>query len=226
MPDPIDHSVWTDTLASGPADQPVRRLRGRKAVVAIGLFTAGLAAGSVGIAAAAGSSPSPSATTPNAAAPTPGATTPPDVDGPGKFGHGGGMRGMFGLRGALHGEFTVAKDGGGYQTMVVQRGKATAVSAAAITIKSDDGFTATYTVDATSLVNAARDGLSTVKVGHDVDVVAVKAGGNNTVVMLGDATTRQAAGDRWGMHRGFGPGTPKGSSTVPAQPSDFRILTS
>ena len=30
--------------------------------------------------------------------------------------------------GALHGEFVVPKQGGGYQTLVVQRGKVTSVS--------------------------------------------------------------------------------------------------
>ena len=49
------------------------------------------------------------------------------------LGHGGGPRharwprefGIAGPMGALHGEFVVPKQGGGYQTLVVQRGKVT-----------------------------------------------------------------------------------------------------
>src|SRR3954462_6838092 len=40
----------------------------------------------------------------------------------------GWPRGEFGIGGALHGEFVVQKEGGGYQTVATQRGSVTAVS--------------------------------------------------------------------------------------------------
>ena len=48
----------------------------------------------------------------------------------------------------LHGTFVVPKEGGGYQTMQMQHGIVTAVSATSISVKSEDGFTATYVVNA------------------------------------------------------------------------------
>ena len=72
----------------------------------------------------------------------PRATTEPDRPGKG----GPGRHGEFGLGGALHGEFIVEKDGGGYQTVATQRGEVTAVSKDAITVKSADGYSRTYTL--------------------------------------------------------------------------------
>ncbi len=46
----------------------------------------------------------------------------------------------------LHGEFVVPDANGGYTTMLTQTGTVTAVSAASITVRSDDGYTQTYVV--------------------------------------------------------------------------------
>ncbi|MDX3005208.1 hypothetical protein PWY87_26265 [Kribbella solani] len=134
--------------------------------------------------------------TPSASPSTPGQQQKPD--GPGK----GGVRGEFGLGGALHGEFVVQKEGGGYQTMAMQRGQVTAVSKDSITVKSSDGCSRTYALTADTLVNAARDGISDVKTGNTVRVTAVVTNGNATASSVNDGTVRQAAGQKWGFKHG------------------------
>ena len=136
-------------------------------------------------------SPSPSA--------SPSAPSNGNQPGPGKgFGH----RGEFGLGGALHGEFVVPKDGGGYQTIATQRGKVTAVSQDSITVKSDDGYSRTYKVAAETLVNSARDGISSIKTGNTVSVMAVVADNTATATSINDGTAHDAAGQKWGFKHG------------------------
>ncbi|WP_405058575.1 hypothetical protein OG474_38415 [Kribbella sp. NBC_01505] len=117
-------------------------------------------------------------------------------------GPGGGPGKVLGQGGALHGEFVVKKDGGGYQTVATQRGEVTAVSKDSITVKSEDGYSRTYTLTADTLVNAARDGIGDVKTGNTVNVSAVVADGKATATSLSDGTVRKAAGEKWGFHRG------------------------
>ena len=50
---------------------------------------------------------------------------------------------------AIHGEQTVRKPGGGYQTLANQVGEVTSVSKSSIAVKSEDGYARTYTVDDT-----------------------------------------------------------------------------
>jgi len=140
-------------------------------------------------------SPSPSAspsTSPSA----------PDSADPGKPGKGPGRHGMFGMGGALHGEFVVEKEGGGYQTVATQTGEVTAVSKESITVKSADGYSKTYTVTADTLVNAARDGIDSVKTGNTVSVSAIVADGKATATSVNDGTVRDAAREKWGFQRG------------------------
>lgn len=129
-------------------------------------------------------------------------STPAEPGHPGK-GRGPGGPGQFlGQGGALHGEFVVKKDGGGYQTVATQRGEVTAVSKDSITLKSEDGYSRTYTLTADTLVNAAREGIGDVKTGNTVVVTALVADGKATATTLRDGTVRKAAGDKWGFHRG------------------------
>ncbi|TCO51201.1 hypothetical protein EV646_101184 [Kribbella antiqua] len=139
--------------------------------------------------------PSPSAS------PSTSPSTPAQSGGPGHHG-GKGFRGEFGLGGALHGEFVVQKEGGGYQTVATQRGEVTAVSKNSITVKSEDGYSRTYTLTEDTLVNAARDGIDDVKTGNQVTVFAVVADGKATASSVNDQTVRQAAGNKWGFKHG------------------------
>ncbi|MFD3401944.1 hypothetical protein ACFWUU_14740 [Kribbella sp. NPDC058693] len=144
--------------------------------------------------AATNADPTPS---PSASPSTPGQQQKPDR--PGK---GFGARGEFGFGGALHGEFVVPNDGGGYQTVATQRGSVTAVSKDSITVKSEDGYSRTYKVAAETLVNSARDGISSIKTGSTVSVSAVVADNTATATTINDGTARDAAGQKWGFKHG------------------------
>jgi hypothetical protein len=96
----------------------------------------------------------------------------------------GKRRGL--LARAMHGEVTL----GGQQVRVVafQRGTVEKVSATEITVKSKDGFTATYVVNATTKVRKAKEdaAIGDVKVADRVRVVAGKDGSTLTAQTIGD----------------------------------------
>lgn len=193
-----------DVVSSEP---PVGSGRSRRNI-AVGVVTvAVLAAAATGVALA---SDSDTATPGSSAAPNAAPSGGPEGQvGPGERRGQGGMRGrlgghrgfggpgMFGLMGAVHGELTVPKAGGGFQTMLVQRGQATAVSAGSISVKSEDGFTATYDVTKTTLVNATRDGITSIAKNAQVVVLARKTNDGGTAVSVVDLSRRgRFDGDR------------------------------
>lgn len=94
--------------------------------------------------------------------------------------------GRFGLGGTLHGTLVLPKQGGGTVTAEIQNGKVTSVSQSSITLKSTDGFTKTYTVTASTIVDAQREGIGSVKVGDQVWVAATVSGGTVTAVRVLD----------------------------------------
>jgi hypothetical protein len=112
------------------------------------------------------------------------------------FGHHGPGFG-FGLGFALHGEAVVPKGDDGYQTIAMQNGKVTEVSSSEITVKSDDGYSRTYKVNADTLVNAARDGIDTVKKDHSVSVMATVSGDTATAVRITDMSVLRSFAERW-----------------------------
>ena len=120
----------------------------------------------------------------------------------GPFGKLFGMGGFGGFErgGALHGEFTIRKpDGNGFQTMAVQTGEVTAVSPSSITVKSEDGFSRTYSVDENTVVGSGRDGIGTVKTGDTVRVAGVVEGGNAKAAAIIDSTSLGKIGEHWGI---------------------------
>ena len=167
------------------------RLLGTIAAVAVTTTAGGVAW------AATNADPTPSPSTSPSTPSTPNQQQP---GGPGKGGF--GHRGEFGVGGALHGEFVVPKDGGGYQTIATQQGDVTAVSTDSITVKSADGYSRTYTVAAETLVNSARDGIASIKTGSKVSVSAVVANNTATATTINDGTARDAAGQKWGFKHG------------------------
>jgi hypothetical protein len=116
-------------------------------------------------------SPNSSSTTaPPANAPANAPAKPFPRRGPG-FGFGPGG---IGTGGAIYGTY-VRPNGSGYQTIDVQTGTVTAVTTgnnASITVKSVDGHTQAYTVNAYTQVNAGESGIGSVKVGDTVSVQA------------------------------------------------------
>jgi hypothetical protein len=93
--------------------------------------------------------------------------------------------------GVLHGKFTVPKSGGGYQTLDVQSGTVTAVSTGAVTVKSADGFTASYTVTSNTVVGAQSAGIGSVKKGDKIFVTATVSGSTATAATIIDLTAIQ-----------------------------------
>ena len=146
--------------------------------------------------AAPGAAPSEVAATP-APAPTPAAGVPHRF-----FGHsfgGAGFGGPAGLFGVLHGQIVRAKPGGGYQTVDIQHGQVTAVSATAITLKSADGYTRSYAITSSTIVDAQRDGIGSVKAGHQALVLATASGSTATAVTVQDMTLLQQGRQAFGF---------------------------
>jgi hypothetical protein len=196
-------------------------LGSRRVAVMAGVIAVGVLAGA-GVAVAATSSPSPTPTpsaAPSASAKPPTRSLPPKGEwrihgAPGRFGPGfagGGLLGG-GLFGAVHGTVVVPKPGGGYQTVAFQNGKVTAVSSTSITLHSADGYSHTYQVTSSTLVNAQRDGIGSIKAGNQVVLTATVSGSTTTAVRILDLSQLQQ-----GFHRFFG--APPGANTKPPAPA-------
>ena len=87
-----------------------------------------------------------------------------------------------------HGQITVRTKTGD-QVLDIQRGQVTSVSATAVTVRSTDGFTATYAVSGTSTVRVQKK-TSTIADVHNGDQVAVAAlhtGNTDTIRRIADA---------------------------------------
>jgi hypothetical protein len=187
-----------------------------RVVAAVGVAGAAAAAGTIGLAAA----QSTSTTTP------PASTSPPSSTAPGGGPHGGpggGPGGGFGRFGGpgiggdvVHGEFVVPKSGGGYETLDTQTGKVTDVSSTAITVQSDDGFSKTYVVTETTVVNSQRDGIGSVAKDDTVRVTATVSGSTATAVDITDTTKVSASRGQWAPGR---PARPNPPTSVPASSS-------
>jgi len=215
------HDQAPTSLSEPDAARPGRTARLLLSVAVIaGFFLAGL-----GVAFARTSSTHSARLLAAPAAVTPAqATTPatPDPNAPnnaapghGRFGgrhfggHGGpfggklfglGGFGGFGKFGGLHGEFTVKKpDGSGYETVATQTGEVTAVSPSSITVKSEDGFSRTYSVDENTVVGSGRDGIGNVKTGDTVHVAGIVDGGKASAAAVLDSTGLGKIGQHWGF---------------------------
>jgi hypothetical protein len=103
------------------------------------------------------------------------------VPGPGLRGNGLGQAipGFGALGSVEHGEFTVAGANGQATVMTLQRGTVTAASASSATVRSTDGFTATYSLDSSTRVPAAK-----LANGDTVLVVATKSGSKAVLIRV------------------------------------------
>jgi hypothetical protein len=110
---------------------------------------------------------------------------------------GGGAGGPFGLADAFgdldiadisHATVVLAKEGGGSQTVLVQKGAVTSVDGSSIALKSADGYTKTYAVTKDTKVNGDEKIASVAK--DEQVVVLAKEGGDkpaaNVVVDISD----------------------------------------
>jgi hypothetical protein len=203
-PDPAEHE---DIIELGPVD-PTRpigpmslRNPTRRPYLLAGIAVAALLGGG-GAALAAGNSGTPAAAQ-NAVTSTPVPAPSPGAPGTHRYRHFGGRFAPFGM---VHGQFVVAKPGGGYQTVDVQDGQVTAVSATSITLKSSDGFTKTYVVTSSTTVDAQRDGIGSVKVGNQASVVASVSGSTVSATNIADLTLFQQNRQGFGSWHGSGGG--------------------
>ena len=215
-PDPASGG-WPPPAPPSPGGSRARRF-GRVPVIA-GAVVASFFLVGLGVAYAQSESSSTTATTlPAVVPPAPGQIDPSTPAQPApnaKPGHGFGRGhhgpfggkffglggfGQFGRGGPLHGEFTIRKpDGNGFQTVAVQTGEVTAVSPSSITVKSEDGFSRTYSVDENTVVGAGRDGIGTVKTGDTVRVAGVVEGGQAKAAAVLDSTSLGKIGEHWGV---------------------------
>ncbi|MFC5819441.1 hypothetical protein [Nonomuraea harbinensis] len=90
----------------------------------------------------------------------------------------------------LHGEFVVREGEGEYVTVATQRGEVTAVDQDSLTVKSEDGYSREYAVDADTRIN--RDAtIDTVKTGQKVSVLAKVDGETATAVAVRAKSERE-----------------------------------
>jgi len=179
----------TETLGTG--HKPPRRRRHLTGLLAVAVIALAGGGGIAYVALHSGSNVNTVASRGGAQSPSPkpsGSAEPRHRHGlpdSGDFGGFGGFR--FG--GAIHGQLTVPKRGGGYQTLAVQSGTVSAVSSSSITVKSADGFSKTYTVARSTEVNAQAAGIGTVKTGDSVVLTATISGGKTTAASIFDLTS-------------------------------------
>jgi hypothetical protein len=208
-----DHDQTQPADPARPGRQGLRSawLGSRRVAVLSGVVGAGLLAGAGAAFAATGSPAHPStpqtftATTPSPSPSAPSAKTPPGAHrfpfghafGPGgspfgprgsPFGPGGFPFGFGGPMGAIHGQYVVPKSCGGYHTVDFQNGKVTAVSSTSITVRSTDGYTHSYAVTGSTMVDAQRSGISSIKTGNEVSVRATVSGSTATATSIQDLT--------------------------------------
>lgn len=141
-----------------------------------------------------------------------GSTTAAGPGGGGGFGGGrfrGGGPGGAALANALHGDFVVSVNGANV-TDRLQTGTVTAVSATDITLKSTDGYTQTYTINASTSVDNGANTIGDVAKGNTVTVIAALSGSSATANTIDDTTLTGGAG------RGnFGGGGPPAGGVRP-----------
>jgi hypothetical protein len=230
--DDNDGKLYPFTPPPPPPPGRVRRKprRSRITKTAAGLaliLGAGAGAAAVASATTGGASTSPpgaSASTNPAGTATTGPSTSPvprqrrfgpgGPGGPGGFfgfgGAGGPGMGMgLGPNGAIHGTFTVKAPSGSYETIDTQYGTAESVSSSSITVKSADGFSQTYTVASSTVVDAAYNGILSVKVGDTISIQAVVNGSTVTAERVLDLTQVRA------NHPSWSPGPPNGKAGGP-----------
>jgi hypothetical protein len=190
---PIAAGIWSDAAKTGrwwrtpgPSNEEQgsrtrMNVKNKIATVALGAVALG---GLVGVGVSFADGPTTSPSSPTSA--SPGA--------PALAGHGAksgvhAKRAL--LKRALHGEVTV---GGEKGTRVIdfQRGSVQSVSSTAITLKSTDGFTATYVVTADTNVrkNGAAATIGAIEKGDTVRVVALKSGSTDTARLVAEPKTK------------------------------------
>ena len=153
-----------------------------KTILATGGLALVLAGTGAGVATAHTSTPTPAA--PGTATPA----APTHQTNPAQ--HPGHHKGQLGR--AEHGEFTVHTKTGD-KVLDTQRGVVTAVNAESVTVKSAEGFSATYTLNPATKVHKGKQTATTAQITTNdrVRVQADKTGTTDTATRIGDAGPAQ-----------------------------------
>jgi hypothetical protein len=139
----------------------------------------------------------------------------------GPHGRPGGPLGSMGIGGGVvHGRYTV-KSGAGYKTIDVQVGSVSAVTPTSVTVVSSDGFSATYVVQASTVVDSQAGGISSVAKTDQVRIEGLVSGNNTTATSIIDITKIGASRKGFGLPEGgpMGPGGPGRAGTNEAPPA-------
>ncbi|WP_255769682.1 hypothetical protein [Pseudarthrobacter sulfonivorans] len=196
-------------------------MRLRKALLA-GMVALALTGAGTAIAWSAADSPSPS---PSAPSPSPSASGKAGDPGAGKTNK--AQRPQY-----LHGESVVKKADGTFETLLTQQGTVESVSASSVTVKSADGFTQAYAVNAdtaiTKVPSPAADGstakgddgkrlkpgkaaIGDISTGQSVRISGVKSGSDVTALRIVEGTPA-APGKGLGLGKGQSKGHSQGHS--------------
>jgi hypothetical protein len=160
-------------------------IRRTKITLLVGAGVLAIAGVGAGIAFAQSSNPPP----PGPPAPSSAVPAPHGM----RHGHDGhGSRSGYGWRGGLlarvaHGEATVNSDHG-YQVLDIQRGIVDSANSGQLSVRSADGFTATYVVDTSTKVgkNRKTSDISQVAANDQVTILATKTGSTTTATRISD----------------------------------------
>ncbi|MBV9384228.1 MAG: hypothetical protein JOY82_17820 [Streptosporangiaceae bacterium] len=204
-----------DLITMGHGRKSRRRLPNPAALASVAVFALAGGAGAgyaathsfgqkpAGTAVAGLSGAAAAASTPTAGPSAPSAGPAPFWrDAPAKrwFAYGGFLAGLGPVTGGMvHGQIVVPKSGGGYQTLDLQRGTVTAVSSASVTVRSSDGYTASYAVTGSTVVGAKAAGIGSVKTGDTVVVIATVSGSRATAARIIDPTAIRAGRASFGF---------------------------
>lgn len=208
---PFEHPYEQLDGGGAPAGRPRRRVP--RIPVVVGL-TALFGLGGAGVALALGGGATSSASLSSSTSST--TVAKPAVRPHLKGGGALGLGGFGGLGGnVVHGEYTV-KTGSTYQTLEVQVGQVQSVSSSSITVKSADGFSQSYVVQASTVVDSQSGGISAVANKDTVRIQALVKGSTHTATDIVDTTKIGAS--RQGFGFGMGPGRGAGPQGRPFQP--------
>lgn len=197
---PLPHALPVDEQLEMPTQVEVRPHWPARKVIGAVVIAAVIVGGGTAVAIA-------------ATAPTPSSTQQPTAGGVsgggtgGNTGRGGEYPAAGAVTNALHGDFVVQTNTGGYATDRLQTGKVTRVSSTAISLTSPDGYASSYVVTTSTLINRGQTKITEVKTGDTVTVLATLSGKTATATTLIDARRSSDAGT------GLGPGGAGGTGS-------------
>lgn len=122
----------------------------------------------------------------------------------------------------VHGIYTT-RTSSGYQTMQIQTGTVNSGNSdTSITVNSPDGYSQTYSIQPSTVVDSQAGGISTVKSGDTVTVQALQQGKGYTATNIVDRTEVGASRRGFGLTAPAPPGggTPTPGPATPAGPGE------